>query len=343
LWIFLALWYFLGTKKIVVELMRFMVFPFYIVLWYIPKRFFAKGLWLLLLAYFSRVGSFLVNLRWRLLLFTFFITCCVFIFKAENKSVITAGLTGILFFILYVFFFRIRNMFSAESIFPSRVVYYIAQLYDMEAGNNYISKAFAIFPSAERRRSPDGETQIVTDKLNIPLIFFSAFLFLGASLKKMRTRRNYTLYATLKMIGSIVAIIILFSLVNYGIARADASEFNTSQSYGWFDFLFYTFNAVFFHSIFYILPAGVYAKIVSMMIPFTVAALLILFFTSLFVIYKESSQTELEKLIEFSGKQAVRFERIIREQYGMTIKEAMEMIKRTRKKFYNFLANIMKL
>ena len=343
------LWVSAGTQKFMLKLGKFLVFPVLLIFWQIPKFFYNKGLWFLLFGYFSRIISFFLNLRTSLILLTVFLTSCFFLFKYNNPYFIFSAIAGFILLLIYHFYDRILMFFSPLRVFSLDISKYIdkLQLNENEKGEEYLYKFLAnknIFIKQEEINENDANIPPLEfddpKKLLRPVLFFTALTFFNAGLKKIRDTGIYRIFLCLKFVNTIVWITVLFALINFAIYKLLPFDYTITEPVRFFDFIFYSFNNLFFNSIGYITPSGLYSRMASMCAPFVGIIMLAIYAGLLFSIHGRKSKKDLEAIIEFSNNQVIVAKKIIVEQYGITVNEAMMQLEKAKSILFEILKNI---
>lgn len=229
-------WKLLGGLKLLGWILYVLSFPFLILFWHIPFYILKNKWFTFAIFYVMSIIGFIQKLKgniFSIILLGAGIPLCAF----------TTG-TSTLFGVVLLLFFVFRHL-ASRFIVAWRPIKILNM--PSEKINNYMTAdtfALRIVKGYDTSKPEEKPTTISIDAniMNTALLG-SVIDYIEENLNSFRERRIFTWMFCIQIFVTIIICIVLYSFISMGIYHFSNSQYTTTIGIGYWDFLFYSFNA----------------------------------------------------------------------------------------------------
>lgn len=337
LFILIIIWFFLKSKRFFKNLFYFIVFPFYIILWKIPKIFlwniprylFVKRYWILIYSYINSIINNLWDLRSQLFKILIFFLSIILTFSSNTKSILYIVLISQLFLLVVLIINKFKVAFQPLGLFKINAE--LIKLKDKKKKKDFIEKIISDAQNTETIQDESIEKEKQKEKIeklkkeNIEKIILikSLFSFLSSRLKDFLSRRTYIIIFFLKTLSAFASAWFILSVMNYTSYKISNTEYRLQIIPRFYHFIFYTFHSMLHGSIQNIQPSGNLAQILDIIAPITSILISGTLLTVFFSVKTEQYRDNLKEIISFSDNQLDKLEKALIQYHKLTIDEAI--------------------
>lgn len=338
--ILVVLWYFLNTKRFLKNILYVVGFPFYILIWKIPKFFFwripkymiIKRNWIFMYSYINSFINHFWSFKFNVFRDLLMIIGVILTFTSTNKYLLYIALISLLFLLIVLIYKKFKVAFQPLGLFRLNVE--LSKLNEKKKRKDFVDTIITDIKEAEVIEDEDKHDEKAVEKIekkkkeNIEKIILikSIFSFISSRLTDFLSRRTYIVVFFVKTLITFITAWFLISMMNYVSYKLSIDSFNLKIIPTFLDFYIYTFHSMLHGSVPDIIPVDYLAKLINILAPFTsiliTGTLLTVFFTVKTDQYKEN----LKEIIAFSNSQLDKLEKLLEDIHKCTIDEALQFL-----------------
>ena len=334
----------LGVRRFLWWILYTLFFPLILFTWLLPKRLYKTNNVFWIFTYANALLNSLRPFRGRLISLLFICLSFVLVVNSSNQYLLIIGCC------LAALVLAIRLTTQTRRAFkPTRFlavdVDVMVKFVKSDAFNKGISKFFddiskqpnnATNSSASKSRVE--ATPLVTNKKSRKLgrqrsaaasgsralkiqnmiIYNRVALLLATNIKKYRESKVYVMFIILDFVATLLIAMVCFALVNFGVYKLDAGNFNVTIEPGLFDFFYYSFHTVVVSQIPEIQPASLLTRLLSIFEIFLVGIYFLVFAVSTVAsVLQARYDRDLTTLVEMLKEQGAQVEEQLRKDYSV--------------------------
>jgi hypothetical protein len=332
-------WLSLGNKKFINISLYIVFFPLVLLVWKLPLLLYRIGSWNIVLGIINSVISLFRSFKANFFIFSSTIIASVLIFTNLHPLATTVAICLLGGVILLQYIRALVTSLQPSDIFRLYVN-------GLSSAREIVAKSFLLSDDIKQIKYHElTSTQQETWKSNLQMsvLLNRLCLFLAMKMKSYQNSGLNFLAYSFNILWLIILTIYIFACINYGLYILDTTSFRIDEAVSFFDFTFYSFNALIFNTIPDIAAASQLAKIILMGEQFLVFVLIVIFITIFVSVRGQKHAQELENVIEDIKAIGTGLELVIRKDYYLnSIDEAIAELTRLKVGLIDFIYKLSK-
>ena len=340
LFILVLIWYALKNKSFFKNFFYFLGFPFYVLIWKLPKillwkipsYIFKRRQWILMYSYLNSIINHFYNFRFNIFKILLLLLSIILTFKANSNAFLTITLLSQLFLLIVLIYDKFKVAFQPIGLFKLNLE--LSKLKDKEKKKDFFDTLISEIEDADivEEGKIEDEKQLEKrekkKKENVERIILikSLFAFLSSRLKDFLSRRTYIVVFFTKTLITFLIAWFIISMMNYNAFNISNTEFTFEGNPGFFDFIYYTFHSMLLGNIQDLLPNGTFAKILDIIAPATSILITGTLLTVFFTVKTEQYKDNLIEIISYSDNKLKYLEQKLIDYHNFTLEEAMSYL-----------------
>lgn len=173
----------------------------------------------------------------------------------------------------------------------------------------------------------EGQLQAWTNSLQVAVIYNRACYFMASRLRDVRRSRLLAVVYMLRVLVLFGLNLWVFSFLNLALSRLSPGSFSAAGSPGLFDFVWYTFNALFGNGVAELAPVSSAARVLFM-VSLAFQGLILLVVVVFFVTVVQSGRDDerMDEIVREVRTRAEMLEGELGSQFGMSVEQAVETL-----------------
>ncbi len=340
LFFLVVLWYALKTKRFLKNLAFVLGFPFYLILWKIPKIFLwripkymiIKRKWILIYSYINSIINHFWEFKFNIFRTLLLIISIILTFTSDSKPLLYFTLFSLFFLLIIVIYNKFRVAFQPLGLF--RLNLELSKIKDKKKKKDFVDSIISDIKDVEiideEKKNDEKEIEKFEKKKkeNIERIILikSLFSFISSRLKDFLSRRTYIVVFFTKTLLTFITAWLLISLMNFVTYKISATSFDLKLIPNFLDFIIYTFHSMLHGSVSDIIPSGYIAKLLDILAPFTSLLITGTLLTVFFTVKTEQYKENLQEIVSFSDSQLDKLEKLLLDNHKYTMEEALKFL-----------------
>jgi hypothetical protein len=315
-------WLAVGDKNFFKSIGFLLVYPFFFLLWRIPRLLFKD--WVSAVTAMGFLASFLKSIKINFIAFTVFSVGTILGLFAQNEYVLILSIVILISFIVFHFSRRFYSAFS-----PSKALAFprdgLIKLLD--GARTQFALPQELKSTAIDKFTPEQKNKWATN-LQFLLIINRASTFIAAKLKQFQESRIVFLYFLIGLLFSLFLTVVVFGVANLALQRLDPSHFSDHELKGLIFFIYYSFNTLVTNSIADFYPISDFARFLNTAEVFfgiLTLVILVLVYTS---VKSERTKSEVDSIIVTLNRQGHELEKFINQEFSIDIERAITEIQK---------------
>lgn len=331
--------FFLKGRWLLKYLAFFLIYPFFLIFWRIPKLLLRTKNWIGVFAALEIIISIFKRFRYNFIIFTFFTIAALLILTTSSKYTLIPSITVLFLYLIIYFIGRFKYAFD-----PFRNLTIQSETV-AKISNSMLEKI--ILPKTEENKSKTksliNDPQYVNN-LQFILIIDKMCYFLISKLRNFKRSKVSIFYSLFNILTSMIITIILFGFINFALFKIDPNSFKNPNLNNFIHFIYYSLNTIFTNSIHDFYPVGNIARLFSSIEIFFGFLIIVILFFLLTTIFREKHNEQIDNAIITMKSQATSIEKFMVNKYKLTPNQALEEIEKIKgsmlKIIYYFTQNI---
>lgn len=306
-----------------------MFYPFILPFWHVPAFLIRRRSWTLTVALIAATIAAARSLRWTLIVAGCFTTGTVLIAAGIHGAPVFVGMVLLGASLMTIYARIIMDAFRSS-----------LDMFSSQSLDKMWSAVSNEFTPAEEIRNIDVDSMTETQKdtwvtnLQLSILYGRVCYFVADKLRNLRQGRITAAIAGVKIAWLFLTTVVVFAMLSLGLYKFDHSQYVTSGMVCGFDFLWYAFQASFLNGVQEVVPAGAVARTLFMLNELTTGLILfviVVFFLTGVQAARKADQ--MDSLIQKIREHGDASERLVKEQFGLTIAAAIVELTRLRPGF----------
>lgn len=329
-----AVWLWVGTRDAIVWFFYIAFYPLVLLLIRLPIFIFDQKSWVLAVGIFNAIASFLVNLRYRLIFTTIYLsTFMVVVFSDVSRLLIIASAV-LVALILVAYFKSFMGALKPSMIFQ---IYSKALKGVREVGYTSFALDEDIRNKPFEFLDPHQVDRWHT-KLQTSVLFNRFCLFLAKKLRSYQRSEWRVIPSIFGLLVLVTLTVITFSGVYYALFKLDAGLFRYTEAPSWFTFLYFSFNNLVLNATAEFAPAVPLSKTIYMLQTFLSFLLIVILVTLVISHRAQKSSSELDEVIAAVEGQGRQMEMFVQNEFNMpSIQVAIDRLKEAKAGLVNII------
>lgn len=301
------------------------VWPLVVLFWKIPRFYYKRRDWLLLLGSMHIVWTFFRSLRFGFAGFTVVILSILGILLSDSPYLLGAAAIAL----VLTWFASLYKAFR-YSVVPSRFVRSQRSLLDRILRSDQFWSLVALEEAVKRpeieQLNRDQATNAIT-KATTGLIAYRAGHLWAYQLDRYRRSGVSILFSAVSVAALVLQALVTFAFVNMAIYTLDPSQFNFTEVPGVATFVYYSFASIFMSEVSMLVPAGPWAASVQVVAGFSSGVLLLLLVVTLvFSVRQSRTDKEATRAIRQMRRRSNEFADRLAAEYELSLDELLRRL-----------------
>jgi hypothetical protein len=312
-------------------------YPIILLLWNFPRFVWKQQSWMFTFVVINSTLSFFSSIKYSFIVATASLVAAVIVFVSNDRTLVLAA-TAVLSIVLFlVYFHRFVLIFKTSNI--HRVYRTVFSGFSKSLKSSYpVDTTLKQLPV---ERFSQQQLQTWTTNLQLLVIFDRACVFTSKKLRDyQRSGLNIVSYV-LSLLALVAFTIGLFAIVNYGLYKVQPTAFATKAITA-FNFLYYSFNTLFFSSIAELSPVAPLSEGLAMLEKFFAFFLGAILISLCFSVKNERHAAELDDVIKEVEANAAAMEEFIKDEYRLSIEDAIAQLAKLQAGLINIIYGLSK-
>lgn len=312
-------------KRYYLVYLYILFFPLILFLWKIPLLIYRFKSWLLVLTIIETITSLFYKFKTRLIVITASLFSFLVIFVSSSKPLL---LLAVLALSLVSLFTLARTVYLSykTSIFFSFQSKLIGKFRKSGIAQSMITVDSKVKKSKTKKLTKEQSTAILSN-IQMSLLFNRSIYFWAYQLEKYKQSRIGFILSGVSYVWLYIKLGILLGFINYALYKIEPTNFIIHNTDSFINFLYYSFNSMFFNEIGGILANSdttIVIRIVSGITGILLIGVLALNFV--YVAKQTKNDDELTRAIKDIKDEGKELEKHIKSEFQVTTAEAIEKL-----------------
>jgi hypothetical protein len=311
--------------QLVVILVYVAVFPLVVLLWKLPRAIYKSGSWVFFFGVLNALSSLVMNLRYGIVFVASAAIGITLIAATDHKVTLGMG-AAILVGLLVVSVTRTVG----SSLLASKFVSVQSRAIERIVGSGRLRRMIEL--NADLRRqdlvkfSPQQQATFV-QQLSHGVLTHRLLYFWAYQLEQYRKSPGSVVLSAVSYITLLGTLVVVLSLTNLAIYKADPSAFAYSSDPSAVTFVRYAISALWGNEIDALKPANGLTETVSVIAFILGVVVFVTLLLTLFVSYRQQrDQTAMQEVVAKVKRQGQELDRQLRKEYEISASEALNRL-----------------
>lgn len=320
------IWLFTKSIELLLWFIYISLYPIIVLIWTIPRFVYKQKSWNLTIAYVNTVLSTSKSLKYGVLTFALILIETTLILESTEPLVLWLAVGLCIFTLVSAFFHRIVLIFKPSTLYEAHT--------KLTSSITKFGKKVLSVENSIKELPSDTMLEMMTvpqktawaNSLQFAIILNRGCKFLSRKIEDYQRSRLTALFYALNFLMLTVVSIFMFSLINYGLYKIDPHNYVVSTKPNFFIFFFYSANTLWGHGINEIVASANMSRAFFLCELFFTFLLVVILITLGASVKNEREADEIKKTITTIRSQGEEMRLFIREQYGLSIEDAINRL-----------------
>lgn len=328
-----------GGKNLLLWFIYIIFYPFILLFWEIPKKLYEMGSWNIAIAVINVFITFFRNLKYHFLISSFFIISAVLILTTRNIFLVYISIFLIITLLVIIFIDRFVFIFKPTLIYQihSKIV---------SKSLDFAKKTWVVdneLKGLSMGEMSEGQLQKWSTNLQFVVVINKVCYFLSSKLKDYQKSNINIFFITLNVIIILIFTIFSFTLINYGLYNIHPDYYIVNVvNHKFFNFFYYSFNAIHFNSISEIIPSSNFSRLLFILEQFFAFVLIGIFLTLFFSTKSQKESSEIDDVVEKIKEQGNQMGIFIQTEYNLSVDDAVNELEKLKAGFIKVIFYLIK-